>query len=669
MSEHGMAVPQALTRDPLKREAYAADTYFQETFEQLVELGAEPVDLAFRHGLLLLKPDAVVARQLLSSLDWLDRNDFRVVSAERVRLTPNTVRALWYFQWNLATSYRRRLADLFTDSVDSLLLVVRADGEHELPATVELTGRKGPTDPDAREPGQLRHDLGRFSFLLNQVHTTDEPADVIRELGVQLDLAKRKRVIADMLSGRDRAEHARELAGQLYAEAPARDLRFATAATRLRGEAERIAAQGNLSGVVREELRTAVRVAGEDGLRMILETAWRHGLELGDWDVVVVGSAVFPMKVRNRRPLLGAVTVQDWCSAPAAPQYATGEQAQAMDFSRTFDKATVHRAAIAEVFVTSAAAEADGTYRIGVQVPRHHGFYADVLHPCDVYDPMFFLESCRQAFYVLAHEFHGVPMDRGFILRGIDLEVLDAALFATNDAPIEAVLHATIEHTFRDRERHPVGLRVKYRVLIDGKAAAECGINVCWVPWEKMLDLRRKSREALGLSGDPVACPAPERIRPELVNRRVPLNVVISGLSTSRLDDNRCGHRATVIPDTTHPSLFDHQLDHVPGMVELEACRQTAVAGLAARGSSAPGWRLDRMSARFREFAELDLPIQCEIVMPALHSDCEDTSQMSTTATITQGSRVLLDAELCLTRSRVAVLPAQRHPSNLASLS
>ena len=53
----------------------------------------------------------------------------------------------------------------------------------DVPASVELTGLKGPTDPDARAPGQLRHLLGRYSYLLNLVHTPDEPADVLRELG------------------------------------------------------------------------------------------------------------------------------------------------------------------------------------------------------------------------------------------------------------------------------------------------------------------------------------------------------------------------------------------------------------------------------------------------------------------------------------------------------
>ncbi|MGN5381510.1 AfsA-related hotdog domain-containing protein [Streptomyces lasalocidi] len=35
------------------------------------------------------------------------------------------------------------------------------------------------------------------------------------------------------------------------------------------------------------------------------------------------------------------------------------------------------------------------------------------------------------------------------------------------------------------------------------------------------------------------------------------------------------GLAARLVPDTTHPVMFDHWVDHVPGMLELEACRAT----------------------------------------------------------------------------------------------
>lgn len=178
----GDDISPALSCDPRKRVLFGSDTYFLESVEQLATLTADVDGFLHRHAALLLKPDAVVSRQLPTTVDWLAREGFRIVAAERTRLTPNTVRSLWYFQWNLATPERRRLADLFTDTCDAVVLVVRRDAEGteappSAPASVVLTERKGPTDPGARVPGQLRYATGRYSYLLNLVHTPDEPAD------------------------------------------------------------------------------------------------------------------------------------------------------------------------------------------------------------------------------------------------------------------------------------------------------------------------------------------------------------------------------------------------------------------------------------------------------------------------------------------------------------
>src|SRR5216683_1412570 len=192
-SRPGLPLPITLSCDPAKREYYGADVYYLESAEQLDGMlaaggpgqrGTGLADFAYGHALLLLKPDAVVARQVLPAIDWLRDNGFRIVAASRSRVTRTAIRALWQYQWNLATRYRRRLADGFVTGADSLVLVVRPDSEPEVPASVLLTELKGPTSPDARQPGQLRYLLGRYCYLLNLVHTADEPADVLRELAV-----------------------------------------------------------------------------------------------------------------------------------------------------------------------------------------------------------------------------------------------------------------------------------------------------------------------------------------------------------------------------------------------------------------------------------------------------------------------------------------------------
>ncbi|MFR0355166.1 nucleoside-diphosphate kinase [Streptomyces sediminimaris] len=292
---HGIAVSPLLTCRPDKQRWYGADTYYQESHGQLAELTDDVTGFAHRHAALLLKPDAVVTRRLEAAVQWLTEQGYRIVGAAITRLTRTMIRSLWYFQWNLATPYRRRLAALFLEDADALVLLVRPTRAPDVPASVELTRLKGPTDPEARRPGQLRHLLGRYSYLLNLAHTPDEPADVLRELAVHFDEAARERLFRSALAGADRTADALRLADQLYAATEPRDLDFAPAAGRLRDTVRR---------------HTGIDPAA--GPRLLLERAWERGIVLDPWDTVIVGSAVLPMRQPGRTPVLDGAGVGAW---------------------------------------------------------------------------------------------------------------------------------------------------------------------------------------------------------------------------------------------------------------------------------------------------------------------------------------------------------------------
>lgn len=306
-----------------------------------------------------------------------------------------------------------------------------------------------------------------------------------------------------------------------------------------------------------------------------------------------------------------------------------------LDFSRTLDKAVVHKVAIAEVFLTDATRVSGDEYHIGVQVPRHHGMFGDLRDTAGRYDPMFFLEACRQGVYVVAHMFHGVPMDRHFILREATLRVVEPELLAIAETPTEAVVRVHVLRRIH-KEDALVGLRLGYRVLIDGQVAIESEISASWITPAEHEILRTGSRDSLGLGDTPTACPLPPRAPAKLVNRRLPLNVVIS----QPLRDEQGGQRAVLIADTTHPSLFDHPLDHLPGMLELEACRQLTLAALGQ------GWQLDELTAKFRAFAEFDLPAHCVTDLPVSRDG--DGEGVRVPVRVVQAGRTVLEVELGL---------------------
>ncbi|MEV6275011.1 nucleoside-diphosphate kinase [Nocardia sp. NPDC051832] len=289
-----------LTPSAAKAEIYAADTYVQETVDHLARLGIEPGAFARQHSLLLLKPDAIVARAVRPTLEWLGENGFQVVGAHRLAVNRHLVRAIWYYAWNIASAERRRVADLLVGISDALVLVVRgSDGE--LPVPVRLTEAKGPTDPRRRQPGQLRYVLGRHNFLLNLVHSPDDPADVLREFSIFFDEATRARMLTPVADG---AAVAAGLAQDIYATAPERSFDRADAVLRVR----------------RELLDAGVPVATElsdaDCARLLNE-AWDAGRCLDPWSVLVLGSYVLPMRTGTGPQTLPPVTAETWLEGRA----------------------------------------------------------------------------------------------------------------------------------------------------------------------------------------------------------------------------------------------------------------------------------------------------------------------------------------------------------------
>ncbi|WP_280401156.1 nucleoside-diphosphate kinase [Nocardia carnea] len=292
---------EALTPQPDKVRAYRSDTYVLESVEQLARLGIDAGAFAARHSLLLLKPDAIIARAVEPTLKWLSANGFRVVDAAAIPVNRHLVRALWYYAWNIASPERRRLADLLAGISDCLLLVVSGpDGE--LPAPVRLTEAKGPTDPRKREPGQLRYELGRHNFLLNLVHTPDDPADVLRELAIYFPENQRAQVITRAYTGANHAESARELADALYARTPCRSFDREAAADRVLRDLERAGSPAPPDFDPGDDAACAA----------VLTRALLAGREIDPWSAVVLGSQVLPMRTGTGPQTLPPVTAEDW---------------------------------------------------------------------------------------------------------------------------------------------------------------------------------------------------------------------------------------------------------------------------------------------------------------------------------------------------------------------
>jgi nucleoside diphosphate kinase len=299
-----------------KRAFYGVDSYFRDSWEDACDcLGAALDEFLSSHATLLVKPDAVASGRVEPTLDWLLDQGATIVAAERCLLTPHVIRALWQYQWNKATRDRRDLADILMPATESLLLVVRRETTDEVPYTIELSHAKGPADPAERRPGELRYSLGNENYLLNFVHTTDEPADMVRELGILVDGPTRRSVYRSVVERVDDRDRARRQAEDLARQVPRQDFDLGRRLARL---AEAARAQPPSPG---REAFLATLDAVESGRshdwRALCEQAESAGIEVDRWTRIVVGTHLMTAAEPGREPILDGVTREDWLGAGA----------------------------------------------------------------------------------------------------------------------------------------------------------------------------------------------------------------------------------------------------------------------------------------------------------------------------------------------------------------
>ncbi|WP_199779936.1 ScbA/BarX family gamma-butyrolactone biosynthesis protein [Streptomyces sp. LaPpAH-108] len=268
--------------------------------------------------------------------------------------------------------------------------------------------------------------------------------------------------------------------------------------------------------------------------------------------------------------------------------------------TRTVPREYVHRASVAEVFLTDwtaepAAAIAGSSFVVQAQWPRSHGLFA----PADGYqDPLLLAESIRQTGSLLAHAEHGVPFGHQFLMWNLSFAAT-APAFETGPAPTEVTLHTMCRDIVR-RGSTIAGMRYEVSVRRDGRTVATGGARFSCTSPAAHRRLRGNRPTVTDRS-----LPAP--VDPAEVGRPYPGHVVLASPAIS--SDARWELRV----DTDHPVFFDHPVDHVPGMMLIEAARQAARAA-----TRRPRALLLGLDAEFTRYAELDAPcwIEAEVDVP-----------------------------------------------------
>lgn len=258
-------------------------------------------------------------------------------------------------------------------------------------------------------------------------------------------------------------------------------------------------------------------------------------------------------------------------------------QRDRLSFSATVPRHLVHRRAVSEVLLTDWRRTGADAFVCAAQWSRSHSFYRvrNGRH-----DPLLLAETIRQVGLLLCHEAYQVPPEHRFLMDRMTY-VADLDGLTAGAAPAEIVL-AVRAQELRRRTRSASAVRLDVEFLRDD---ALIGRGAGWVRCiEPLLYKRIRSPQC-----------------PQRTLRRPP-PVPPADVGLVEADDvvlGRCwqpGEWPLRIL-TEHPVLFDHPLDHVPGMLVLEGMRQASRAAL--------GWpdaQLTTCDITFSRFIELGEP-------------------------------------------------------------
>lgn len=254
-----------------------------------------------------------------------------------------------------------------------------------------------------------------------------------------------------------------------------------------------------------------------------------------------------------------------------------------LSYTSTLPRQLVHRQYVGEVFLTDYRLSDAGADQIAVQLPVSHR----VFRPTNQrHDPLIVAESFRQAVMMLCHTKYAVMPHLKFMMEQFGFEIVGE--LEIHSAPMPLVLDMTTNQVdTRDGTVSRVDiagvLREGPRILAHCNAIARCVSPASY----HRIRAGRDTYIAHFRARPPgsVAIPASSVGRSEEQDVLVAVNLPAGELYCA--------------PDPRNYALFDHPLDHIPGMVIFDA----AIQALRYRTND-PSLQITRLAATFPTFTE-----------------------------------------------------------------
>ena len=274
---------------------------------------------------------------------------------------------------------------------------------------------------------------------------------------------------------------------------------------------------------------------------------------------------------------------------PEAPVFLRQPHAQIGDGSGV-PKEYVHLRRDDTLFVTGWSRRKDGEFSLTARWPASAGAGRQ--------DPRVLTQTIRQSGLVIAHAEYGVPLSHQTLLHYFDFTVVPGFRIPSG-RPSSLDIEITVSEP-KHRGRTVSSLGMDVRVLQDNTLIVRADSEFGWISPAAYRRLRGEH-----LTADWGRWPLPEPVRPHSVGRTTPTDVVLAPAPDGH------PHHWQLRHDAGNFLLYDHPVDHVPGLVLMEAAYQAAQAVIAPVMLEATS-----VTSRFERYVEFDRPcwIQAELL-------------------------------------------------------
>lgn len=248
--------------------------------------------------------------------------------------------------------------------------------------------------------------------------------------------------------------------------------------------------------------------------------------------------------------------------------------------------ALVHKTDSSEALLTDWSRIGEGDFLIQAVWPADHPFYRSL---DGRYDPMIVVETVRQAVPLLSHAAYGMPMEHRQSWSELSLSIDPTAVRATG-APTPVELRVTCSNV-----THRAGRLASLTMAVDVRAdgAPLATVRTSFANYSPPIYQRLRGAYADLARARSRALPLLPPVPASHVRRSCHTDVVLA--PTDKPDQFQ------LRTDLDHPVLFDHPVDHAPGMLLLEAARQAAHLATHPRQGVVVG-----LESFFVRYAELD---------------------------------------------------------------